>query len=62
MNLRAGLDKIKFDIRMQELNIRNGSISQEELKKQLNQLPDSENEAIEYKVEVGFEPSSQDEQ
>lgn len=56
MNLRAGLDKIKFDVRMQELNVRNGTITNEDLKKHLNQLDDSKDNSLEFKVEVGFEP------
>ncbi|MEK6553952.1 MAG: hypothetical protein AABZ31_01830 [Bdellovibrionota bacterium] len=59
MNLRAGLEKVKYDIRMQELNVRNGSITAEELKKQLSQLPDSKDNSEEFKVEVGFEAPSE---
>jgi hypothetical protein len=59
MNLRAGLEKVKYDIRMQELNVRNGSITADELKKQIAQLQDSEDNSESFKVEVGFEAPSE---
>lgn len=62
MNIRAGLEKVKYDVRMQELNIRNGSITQDELKKKMADLPDSKENAEEFKVEVGFEAPSYDDQ
>lgn len=55
MNLRSGLDKLKFDVRMVELNVRTRTISKEEVKKNLESLPDQAANSESFSVDVDSE-------
>ena len=41
MSLDKAIQNLKFDVRMSEINAKNGSVSKEELKKHLDSIPDS---------------------
>jgi hypothetical protein len=43
MNLRQALDKLKFDVRMVDLNVRTGATNTTEVKKFLDGLDDNQN-------------------
>ena len=55
MNLRSGLDKLKFDVRMVELNVRTSTISKEDVKKNLESLPDHASNSESFSVDVDSE-------
>lgn len=45
MSLKDDLQKMKFDTRMVDLGLQQGHITEKELKKHLESLPDSESKA-----------------
>lgn len=51
MNLRQALDKIKFDVRMVDLNIRTGAISTADVKQQLESLTDAQDNTVPLEID-----------
>lgn len=41
MSLKNAIDNLKFDARMLDINLKNQTLTPEEIKKHLSQLPDS---------------------
>lgn len=52
MNLRSGLDKLKFDVRMVELNVRTRTITEKEVAQNLASLPDQASNSENFSVDV----------
>ena len=52
MNLRGGLDKLKFDVRMVELNVRTRTITEKEVAQNLASLPDQAGNSENFSVDV----------
>lgn len=52
MNLRSGLDKLKFDVRMVELNVRTRTITEKEVAQNLSNLPDQAGNSENFSVDV----------
>ncbi len=52
MNLRGGLDKLKFDVRMVELNVRTRTITEKEVAQNLASLPDQASNSESFSVDV----------
>lgn len=52
MNLRGGLDKLKFDVRMVELNVRTRTITEKEVAQNLANLPDQAGNSENFSVDV----------
>ncbi len=61
MNLRQGLDKLKFDIRMIDLNVRTGTTNTAEVKKHLENLDDVQNNTTPLNIDENEGPSYSDE-
>jgi hypothetical protein len=61
MNLRQALDKMKFDVRMVDLNVRNGSIKQQDVQKHLESLEDAQTNATNLEIDEneGVRPEGQ---
>jgi hypothetical protein len=58
MNLRQGLDKLKFDVRMIDLNVRTGTISTTEVKKHLENLDDAQSNTTPLEIDENEGASS----
>lgn len=63
MKLREHIDKLKFDSRMTDINLKAGRLTKEEMDKYLSSLPDSAAQAETLKLEDeksnGSYPSNQ---
>jgi len=59
MSLDKALQNLKFDVRMSEINTKNGTLSKEDLKKHLDSIPDSAANADTLKI---FEDKEEDTQ
>jgi hypothetical protein len=62
MNLRQGLDKLKYDIRMIDLNVRTGTITTNEVKKHLDNLDDTQSNTTPLNIDENEGPSYSDEE
>jgi len=59
MSLDKALKNLKFDVRMTEFNVNQGSVSKEELKAHLNSLPDLASQAEQIDLEENSKSSQQ---
>lgn len=55
MSLGEKIDKLKFDIRMMEILVKNGTLKEEDIQKHNQSLPDSGANAVklDFKHEIG---------
>lgn len=51
VNLRQGLEKLKFDVRMIDLNLRSGVLKSNEVQKHLESLEDAQENAAPLQID-----------
>lgn len=57
MNLRQGLEKLKYDVRMIDLNVRTGVLTQGEVKKHIDSLDDTKDNTAPLNIDENEAPS-----
>jgi len=60
MSLDKALKNLQYDVRMVEFNLNHGVVSKEDMKKQLNQLPDLASNCEQINLEEASRSSSSD--
>lgn len=57
MSLAKAMDNLKLDVRMREINLKNGTLTEAEIKESLSKLPDMSERAESLEIESSTQES-----